>query len=121
MIEGEAMRKVALFAFNGEPACFAHVLLNAMDMQERGYDVCIVIEGKATAQVKELGTGDKPFSGLYRKVREAGLIDGVCKACAAQMKTLDAAKEQGLHIFDEMSGHVGIGRYLDEGYEVLVF
>jgi hypothetical protein len=31
-------RKVAIFAYNGEPMCFAHVLLNALDMKEKGYD-----------------------------------------------------------------------------------
>ena len=33
------MEKVALFAFNGELMCFIHVLLNAIDMKEKGYDV----------------------------------------------------------------------------------
>jgi hypothetical protein len=31
------MKKVALFAFNGEPMCFVHVLLNALDMKEKDY------------------------------------------------------------------------------------
>jgi hypothetical protein len=30
------MEKVALFAFKGEPLCFVHVLLNALDMKEKG-------------------------------------------------------------------------------------
>ena len=47
------MKKVALVVFNGEFMCFVHVLLNALDMKERGYDVKIVIEGAAT----KVGTG----------------------------------------------------------------
>ena len=39
------MKKVALFAFNGELMCLMHVLLNAIDMNERGQEVKIVIEG----------------------------------------------------------------------------
>ena len=35
------MRKFVLFAFNGELMCFIHVLLNALDMQEKGFDVKI--------------------------------------------------------------------------------
>ena len=32
--------KAALFAFNGEPMCFVHVLLNAFDMKDKdGYRV----------------------------------------------------------------------------------
>lgn len=28
------MKKVALFAFNGDSMCFIHVLLNALDLKE---------------------------------------------------------------------------------------
>ena len=41
------MKKIVLFAFNGEFICFMHVLLNALDMNKKGYDVRIVIEGAA--------------------------------------------------------------------------
>jgi hypothetical protein len=41
-------KQVLLVAFRGEPMCFVHVLLNALDMKERGYDVKVVIEGTAT-------------------------------------------------------------------------
>jgi len=30
------MKKVALFAFNGELMCFVHVLLNALEMKDKG-------------------------------------------------------------------------------------
>ncbi len=53
--------KVALFAFNGDPMCFAHVLLNALDLKERGFDVKVVIEGTATTQVAELSDESKPL------------------------------------------------------------
>jgi hypothetical protein len=33
------MKKVALFAYNGEVMCFVHVLLNALDMREEGFEV----------------------------------------------------------------------------------
>jgi len=33
------MKKVALFAFNGESLCFVHVLLNALDLKDKGYEV----------------------------------------------------------------------------------
>ena len=41
------MKKFALFVFNGDPMCFIHVLLNALDMRDKGYDARIVIEGSA--------------------------------------------------------------------------
>ncbi|MFP4067824.1 MAG: hypothetical protein ACLFS5_10045 [Spirochaetaceae bacterium] len=39
------MRKFALFAFNGDPMCFVHVLLNALDIKEQGHEVALVVEG----------------------------------------------------------------------------
>lgn len=32
------MKKIGLFAFNGEPMCFVHVLLNALDMKDKEID-----------------------------------------------------------------------------------
>lgn len=115
------MNKVALFAFNGEPTCFAHVLLNALDLKGRGYDVRVVVEGEATKQVSFLRNETKPFAGLYRRAVEAGLIDCVCRACSTKTGSLNAAIDQKLKLGDELEGHPSIGRYLEQGYEVLVW
>ena len=62
--------KIALVAFNGEAVCFAHVLLNALDMVEKGNDVKVIIEGAATQRIGELNDKDKPFGPLYLKVKD---------------------------------------------------
>ena len=36
------MEKTVLFAFRGDPLCFVHVLLNALDLKERGQEGLIV-------------------------------------------------------------------------------
>lgn len=115
------MMKVALFAFQGEPMCFVHVLLTAMDLHERGHDVRIVLEGAATALVKSLAVSGQPFSGLYRKVREAGLLDCACKACSAKMEVIDSMEEQQIVLADEMSGHPSMARYLESGFKIITF
>jgi len=114
-------RKIVLFAFNGEPMCFAHALLNARDLHDAGVEVRLVIEGSATARVKGLVNPEQPFHKLYMAIREAGLIDGVCKACGAKMGALEAAEAQGLRLLDEMAGHPSMQRYLEAGYEVITF
>jgi len=113
--------KIAMFAFNGETMCFTHVMLNALDMKQKGYDIKLVIEGSATKHVKELANPEKPLAKIYGRVKEAGLIDCVCQACANQTGSLDSAKEQNLPLCNEMSGHPSISRYMEEGYEVIVF
>lgn len=115
------MKKVALFAFNGELMCFVHVLLNALDMKKKGYEVKIVIEGSATKLVPELAGEGNPMSSLYLKAKDLDLIDGVCKACSSKMGVLDAIKEEGLRLLDDMSGHPGMARYQEEGFEVITF
>lgn len=81
-------QKVVIVAMTGEVACFVHVLLNGIDMQNRGLEVKIVIEGKATGLLKELNNPDKPYAPLYAKVKAAGLIDCVCRACAPRQWVL---------------------------------
>jgi hypothetical protein len=116
------MMKVALFGFNGDAMCFVHVMLNAFDLKERGHEVTVIIEGSATKLVETFHRDPKaPFSNLYQRLREEGLIGGVCRACAAKMGSLASAEEQGLALLGDMSGHPSIGRYLDEGYQVLTF
>ncbi len=115
------MKKVALFVFNGDPMCFVHVLLNALDMKDRGYDIKVIIEGTATKLVGELAEGGKPYSPLYEKVKEAGLIDCVCQACSKTMGSIDAVSRQNLPLCGDMMGHPGMARYMEAGYELLIF
>ena len=63
------MKKIALFAFNGELMCFVHVLLNAIDMNDRRYEVKIIIEGSATKLVPELAQPENPMHRLYEKAK----------------------------------------------------
>ena len=115
------MRKMVLFVFNGDPMCFIHVLLNALDMQARGYEGGIVVEGAATKLIAELTKPENPLHTLWEKVKTAGLVEGVCKACSQKMGTLQSAQEQGLTLLDEMNGHPSMARYRVEGYELVTF
>ena len=114
-------KKVALFAFNGDAMCFIHVLLNAMDMHQRGYEVLTVMEGSATGLLPQLVKPENPLHQLWEKSKAEGLIHGVCRACSTKMGTLKDAEAQGLTILDDMSGHPGMGNLRDRGYEIITF
>lgn len=114
-------KKVVLLAFKGELMCFMHVLLHAMDLHAKGYDVRIVIEGAATKLLGELNTPGRPFSELYKQVKDAGLIDCVCKNCAAKMGALQEAEKQKLTINDEVFGHPGLSPFIEAGYQIITF
>lgn len=113
------MNKTAIFAFKGNPICFVHVLLNAIDLHDRGRAVKIILEGEATKLIIDLRKPEHPLHALYEKVKKLELIDAVCKACAIKMGALEAAEAEGLKIADEMAGHVGMAPYIEKGYTIV--
>ncbi len=48
------MNKTAIFAFRGSSICFVHVLLNAIDLHDRGRAVKIILEGEEKKLIIEL-------------------------------------------------------------------
>jgi hypothetical protein len=115
------MKKVAMFVFNGDPMCFIHVLLNALDMNAKSYDCRVVIEGGATQLIPTLAHQDHPLHKLWEKTLEAEMVHGVCKACSQKMGTLEAAKKNGIALLDDMNGHPSMSGFREQGYEIITF
>lgn len=115
------MAKNALFVFNGDPMCFIHVLLNALDMHAKGDEVTLILEGASVKLIPELIKDENPLNGLWKKVTAAGLVAGVCKACAHKLGTLDDAEAQGLTILEDMSGHAGMAGFQEKGFVIITF
>ncbi len=113
------MPKVVFFTFTTKKGCFAHVLLNALDMNKRGYNVKIVIEGRSVNLVEEFGFKKHPYHKLWEECKSKGLIDCVCEACAAKFKATDAVKAQGLKLEGSMSGHPSMADYIVKGFTVI--
>jgi hypothetical protein len=113
--------KIAIFTFNGEMMSFAHALLNTLDLYQNGNDVKLIIEGNATSQIANLKDSSQPFGKLYSEIIQLNLIDCVCNVCAGVTGSLEAAIQQNLPICGEMSGHPSMRKYLEQGYEIVVF
>ncbi len=113
--------KVALFVFRDDPMCFTHVLLNTLDMHERGHDIKVVMEGEATKLLPGLENEGTPFFRMWEQIKDEKLVAGVCRACSTQMGTAASAQKQGLTLLDDMSGHPSFAGFLDLGYEIMVF
>ena len=111
--------KTAIFAFRGNPICFVHVLLNALDLHEKNGDVKIILEGETTRLISELPDPGHPLHPLYAKAKKLHLIDAVCRACAIKMGALEAAEAEGLRLADDMAGHAGMAPYIEQGYEII--
>ena len=115
------MKKIALFSFNGDFMCFIHVLLNAIDMHEKGYDVKVIIEGSATGLIPEIAKAGNPMYALYDRVKSLNLIAGACKACSNKMGAQNAAAKEGIALLDDISGHPGMAHYMEAGYQIITF
>ena len=98
------MKKIAIVSFNGEMSCFAHALLNVWNYHQKGYDI-----------------KKSPQANLWTKIVEAGLVRSVCKACAAQLGSLEEAEAQGLPIDAALSGHSDLEVFTAQGYEIILF
>jgi hypothetical protein len=112
-------KKIAIFAFNGEMMCFYHAMLNALDLHDKGYDVCLIIEGQATKLITDLNNPQCPSHKTYLKLKEKNILDCICKACANKMGTLEDAENQGLKISGDLLGHPSMAKYLEKGYEII--
>jgi hypothetical protein len=113
--------KTVLFAFRGDPMCFIHVLLNGIDLYERGQEGLIVIEGEAVNLVSEMSQPGHFLFTLYQKAKDLGLFHGACKACATKLKAAEAIEKAGIPLIGEMSGHPSMGEFLSKGYDVITF
>jgi hypothetical protein len=115
------MKKFALFVFNGDPMCFIHVLLNALDMKSHGNEVEIIMEGASVKLIPELIKPGKPLNKLWGETIKQDLVGGVCKACSSTLGTLEDAKKQNLTLLDDMSGHPAMSAYRNKGFEIITF
>jgi len=112
-------QKTVIFAFQGNPMCFIHVLLNAIDLHEKGMEGLIVIEGEAVKLVPEMSKQGHFLSALYEKANKLGLFKEVCLACSKKLGVANAIKASGLPLTGDMSGHPSISKYIEEGYKVI--
>ena len=101
---------------NGEKMCFQHVLMNALDLHNAGFEVRIIFEGASVKLPSILKEENNP---LFGKAIEAGLIAGICFACSKVLGVFEANLALGLPMLDDMFGHAGMKQYLTDGYEVV--
>ncbi len=112
-------QKTVIFAFQGNPMCFIHVLLNAIDLYEKGMEGAIVIEGEAVKLIPEMSLPSHFLSNHFKKARELGLIREVCLACSKKMGVAESVENTGLPLKGDMSGHPSMSKYLKDGYRIV--
>lgn len=114
-------QKKVLFAFRGDPMCFIHVLLNGIDLYERGMGGLIVFEGEAVALVSEIAKPGHLLSTLYQKAKKLGILHAACRACSAKLKVDREIEKEGIPFMGDISGHPSMGSFIEKGYQVITF
>ena len=115
-------KKIAIFLLAGPemPCRMVHAFIWALDVVREDGEVRVILEGEAPRWLLELPDPEHGRHGLYRKVKDAGLIDAVCKACAVQARAVEAAAEEGLRLVSDASGHVSLMTYVEAGYQIVM-
>lgn len=112
------MKKILIYTMEDKKMCFMHALMNAEQLLESGNEVNIIIEGGSVTLVKEF---EKEHNKLYFSLKERGVILGICLACSKMLNVYEENQNSGLKFLDNMNGHAGMAKYVNEGYEVIVF
>lgn len=113
--------KTALFVFNGDPMCFIHVLLNALDMHGHGQEVQVVMEGASVRLAELLLNPEHALHPLFQQAVQAGLLAGVCRACAAKLGATEHVEQAGLPLIGDMHGHPSMHGYMAAGFRIITF
>ncbi len=113
--------RFALFAFNSDPMCFLHVIINALELREKGNEVKVIIEGSATKLVKDFENKENSFYKFFQKLKESTLIDCFCKTCSNKMGVLEDVEKQKYRTCAELMGHPSMTKYIELGYTILTF
>ena len=115
------MKKTVFFAFRGDPLCFIHVLLNALDMHDKGMEGKILLEGEAVTLIDPMSQQDHFLNQLYLKAREKNLIVGACRACSHKLGCTEAVEREKIPLVGTMAGHPAMADYISAGYTILTF
>lgn len=113
--------KTVLFAFNGDPVCFIHVLVNALDMHQKGHEVAIVIEGSATALLKDFAAGKGIGQNHFQSCLDQGLIASACLACSKKTGGEGGAEELGIPLDGTVYGHPSMLQWQEKGFTIITF
>jgi len=115
------MNKTVFFAFRDNPLCFIHVLLNSLDMAQKGMEGKIVLEGQSVTLVPVMAEPSHFLHQLYTKAKTQGLIVGACRACSTKLNVVEAVNQENIPLIGELAGHPAMSAYIEQGYTVLTF
>ncbi len=111
------MNKQLFVLFNNNKGIFTHILLNVLDLAQKGYEVGVIFESEACKLISEYE--DKKYE-KFEQLKEKKLIAAVCEVCARAMGALESAQRQGLPIDGRLHGHPTLESWIKTGFQVML-
>jgi hypothetical protein len=108
-------RHIVIFVSSGDPICFEHAIMKTCEFADNGNEVVMVIEGPAVVRIGEYSEKGNLYSESFARMKNEGLIAGICKDCAERHGVLEEAKKQGLPL---VTGHPNLKNYRERGFEI---
>ena len=97
-----------------------HLLLNANNFHEKGYDVAVVLECASPKLL--IGLEDSSIRlQIFDTALKNGIIDHACRACTANFKATESAEKLGVPLKGELSGHSDLLKFAQDGYSIISF
>ena len=97
-----------------------HLLLNANNFHEKGHEVAVILECASPKLLIGITNGSIKLP-VFDKAIELGIIDSACKACTAAFDATDAARQLGVPLKGELSGHSDLLKFATNGFSIVTF
>ena len=110
------MTKILFVVWTANKGIFTHIMMNLLDMNEKGHEVGLVFESEGCKLITEYheNKNDK-----FENIKDLKLIASVCKVCAKSMGAFELAEEQGMPIHDDLFGHTPLEKWVSQGYQIV--
>jgi hypothetical protein len=119
------IQKILFVLFSTDSCKRNHALMYALDLEQKGHTVRIILEGEATRGLSER---EGRFAELFGTALERGIVAGACKTASCGCSTSDPERNVtaiaaglGIPLLDDMGGHASIETYIADGFSVVVF
>ncbi len=96
-----------------------HALMYSKELHDDKHEVQLIFDGGGTKWIEELSKEHK-LSPLYRSLKSAGIIAGVCDYCVAAFDgDRELVKQEGLPLVSDNNGHPSISKLVSDGFQII--
>ncbi len=98
-----------------------HALLYAKELKDAGYPVALMFDGAGTGWAAKMRDPGSKLHKRYQELMKLGVVEEICDFCAGAFKVKKKLKEMSTETLNaDFQGHPSIGKWVSQGYQVIV-